>query len=187
MKLSKIVLSGILATTAIVANDSTAVKMEGVKYIKQLGGTLKSQLKEKMKEDPTGLTAMAFCTASADKITNEVNAKLPEYAKVRRTALKIRNDKANRSDVLDEKVMQEFETLIKKGEMTPKTLKVVEHHGTTRVYKPLVTKKVCLKCHGSDLSPKIQEALKSAYPHDRATGFKEGDLRGVIVAEIKKH
>jgi hypothetical protein len=186
MKLSTMVLSSLLLTSMGMA-DHTAVKMEGVKYIKQLGGTLKSQLQKKMKEDPSGLTALAFCTSSADKITNEVNAKLPEYAKVRRTALKVRNSKVNASDVLDEKVMQEFEAMIKKGEMTPKTLKVVEHHGVTRVYKPLLTQKACLKCHGSNLSPKITEALKSAYPHDKATGFKEGDLRGVIVAEIKKH
>ena len=179
-------LSALLLTSVGMA-DNTAVKMEGVKYIKMLGGALKGELKAHMKKDPSGLEALAFCTGSADKITNEVNAKLPAYAKVRRTALKVRNEKVNAPDVLDEKVMQEFEALIKKGEMTPKTLKVVEHHGVTRVYKPLVTKKVCLKCHGSDLSPKIQDALKSAYPHDRATGFKEGDLRGVIVAEIKKH
>ncbi|MCF6205834.1 MAG: DUF3365 domain-containing protein [Sulfurovum sp.] len=180
----------LLSATLILGSTAYAqenVKQEGIKYIKMLGGALKTQLKAKMKEDPSGLTALAFCTGSADQITNEVNAKLPKYAKVRRTALKVRNDKVNTPDETDEKVMKEYEDAIAAKTFTPKDIKVVEVGDTTRVYKPLVTKKVCLKCHGSDLSPKIKEALKSAYPHDHAVGFKEGDLRGVIVAEIKKH
>ncbi len=186
MKLNTLLLSAILLTSATVADD-TAVKQEGIKYIKMLGGALKSELKAKMKEDKTGLTALAFCTSSADKITKEVNAKLPEYAKVRRTALKVRNDSVNTPDATDVKVMEAYAAAIASGKFSPKDIKVVVEGDVTRVYKPLPAKAVCLKCHGSDLSPKITEALKSAYPHDKAVGFKEGDLRGVIVAEIKKH
>jgi len=186
MKLNTILLSALLLTSASMADD-TAVKQEGVKYIKMLGGALKTQLKAKMKEDKTGLTALAFCTSSADKITKEVNSKLPEYASVRRTALKVRNDAVNTADATDMKVMQAYEKAIADKTFTPKDIKVVQEGDTTRVYKPLVAKAVCLKCHGTDLSPKISDALKSAYPHDKAVGFKEGDLRGVIVSEIKKH
>jgi hypothetical protein len=186
MKLSTLLLSTLLLGSVAVA-DEMPVKKEGIQYIKMLGGALKSELKGHMKKDPSGLEALAFCTGSADKITNEVNAKLPAYAKVRRTALKVRNDKVNAPDATDEKVMKAYEAAIAAKTFTPKDIKVVQVGDTTRVYKPLVAKKVCLKCHGTDLSPKISEALKSAYPHDHATGFKEGDLRGVIVAEIKKH
>jgi len=186
MKLKNILLSALLLTSASVADDM-AVKQEGVKYIKMLGGALKTQLKAKMKEDKSGLTALAFCTGSADKITKEINTKLPEYATVRRTSLKVRNDKVNAPDATDKKVMEKFEAEIKAKTLTPKTIMMVEEGDTTRVYKPLVAKAVCLKCHGTNIDPKIAEALKSSYPHDKATGFKEGDLRGVIVAEIKKH
>jgi len=186
MKLRTILLSGLLLTSVTMA-DNAAVKQEGVKYIKMLGGTLKSQLQAKMKEDKTGLTALAFCTSSADEITNEVNKKLPAYAKVRRTSLKVRNGKVNTPDATDRKVMEEYVAAIKAKTFSPKDIKVVEEGDVTRVYKPLVAKAVCLKCHGSDLSPKIADAIKTAYPNDKATGFKEGDLRGVIVAEIKKH
>ena len=186
MKLKNILLSAILLTSASLADDM-AVKQEGIKYIKMLGGALKSQLQAKMKEDKSGLTALAFCTGSADKITKEVNTKLPEYASVRRTSFKVRNDKVNTADATDKKVMEKFESEIKAKTLTPKTIVMVEEGDVTRVYKPLLAKAVCLKCHGTDLSPKIAEAVKSAYPHDKAVGFKEGDLRGVIVAEIKKH
>ena len=191
MKLKTLLVTSLLTASAMAADNNVTqpltVKQEGVKYIKMLGGALKTQLKAHMKKDPTGLDALAFCTGSADNITKEVNAKLPDYAKVRRTALKIRNNSVNTPDATDKKVMQAYESSIAAKTFTPKDIKVVQEGDVTRVYKPLIAKKVCLKCHGSNLDPKITDALKSAYPEDKAIGFKEGDLRGVIVAEIKKH
>ena len=191
MKLKTLLVTSLLTASAMAANNNVTqpltVKQEGDKYIKMLGGALKTQLKAHMKKDPTGLDALAFCTGSADNITKEVNAKLPDYAKVRRTALKIRNNSVNTPDATDKKVMQAYESSIAAKTFTPKDIKVVQEGDVTRVYKPLIAKKVCLKCHGSKLDPKITDALKSAYPEDKAIGFKEGDLRGVIVAEIKKH
>ncbi len=186
MKIQHILLSGLLLASAASAKDMT-VKQEGVSYIKMLGGTLKHALKGKLKEDKTGLTALAFCTSSADKITKEVNTKLPAYASVRRTALKVRNNSVNTPDATDIKVMKAYEASIAAGKFSPKEIKVVVLGDVTRVYKPLPAQAACLKCHGTNLAPKISEAIASAYPHDKAVGFKAGDLRGVIVAEIKKH
>ena len=188
MKKSIIAAAALAAfSMTLYAGDMDATKAEGIKYIKMLGKALKSEMKAHMKSDPTGLEALAFCSGSADRITNEVNAKLPEYAKVRRTALKVRNDKVNVPDETDKKVMEKFEQEIAQKKLNEKTIEVVKVGDTTRIYKPLVTKKVCLKCHGANLDPKIADAIKTAYPNDMATGFKEGSLRGVIVAEIKKH
>jgi len=187
MKLHNLLLSTLLLSSLAVGADNTSVKQEGIKYIKMLGGALKSQLKAKLKEDKTGLTAMAFCTSSANDITEAVNKKLPAYAKVRRTSLKVRNDKNNSADATDKKVIEAYSAAMAAKKFSPKDIKVMEVGDVTRVYKPLVAKAVCLKCHGSNLSPKIAEAIKSSYPNDKATGFKEGNLRGVIVAEIKKH
>jgi len=38
----------------------------------------------------------------------------------------------------------------------------------------------CLMCHGETLAPAVAEQIRALYPEDRATGFKEGDLRGVF-------
>ncbi|MEA3419493.1 MAG: DUF3365 domain-containing protein [Campylobacterota bacterium] len=186
MKLTTLILSTALLSSAALA-DNTAVKEEGVKYIKMLGGTLKSQLQEKMKEDPTGVAAATFCKDSADKITKEVNTKLPEYASVRRTALKLRNAN-NKADATDEKVMNAYVEAIEAKKYDPNSaIKVVEEGGTTRVYKPLLVQKVCLKCHGTSVSPEITKLIKEGYPDDKAIDLFEGDFRGVIVSEIKKH
>ncbi len=173
----------IVATMALCSSiafaESMSPKDEGIKYIKMLGSTLKSELKAKMKEDPTAVSAVKFCQESASRLTEDVNKKLPEYASVRRASLRLRNEK-NHADEIDVKVMNSYSD----GE---KSIQVVEDGNTTRVYKPLVIKKVCLKCHGSDISPEVSSIIKSNYPNDKATGYREGDLRGVIVAEIKKN
>ena len=191
MKLKIVLVTSLITASAMATESGTAqdltVKQEGIKYIKMLGKALKTELKSHMKKDSTGLEALAFCTGSAERITKEVNAKLPSYAKVRRTALKVRNHSANPSDTIDEKVMRAYKAAIEAKTFTPKDIKVVEEGDVTRVYKPLVIKAVCLKCHGSQLNPQISAALKSTYPEDRAVGSKEGELRGVIVSEITKH
>jgi len=39
----------------------------------------------------------------------------------------------------------------------------------------------CLGCHGTeggDINAKTLKIIKQKYPEDKATGYKEGDLRG---------
>ncbi len=165
-------------------SDQKEIAAEGVKYIKILGKELKGNLVKYLKQDPTALQAAYFCAKSAQDITKRVNAKFPSYVKVRRTALKYRNPD-NKPDATDIKVMKEMEAAIKAGNFKKKPL-VVEAGDRKRVYIPLITEKVCLKCHGpaKSINPKVRETISKRYPNDLATGFKEGDLRGVIVAEI---
>ena len=193
MKINTLLITTLVSTSIAFASDANTtppveltVKQEGMKYIKMLGGVLKSELQTHMKADKTGLAAMGFCTAQADSITKEINAKLPEYASVRRTAMKTRNSD-NAADALDKKVIAEYKASIKAKTFLPADIKVVKEGETTRVYKPLVTKGVCLKCHGTDISKEIQGEITTHYPKDQAVGFKQGSLRGMIVAEIKKH
>jgi hypothetical protein len=192
MKLNSLIFSALLTTLVNASDMNTttqplSTKQEGIKYIKMLGGALKGELQAQMKADKTGLAALGFCTAQANEITNNVNKKLPAYAKVRRTALKVRNNTHNTPDALDTKIMQEYIASIEAKTFTPKDIKVVVEGNVTRIYKPLISKPVCLKCHGSNISKDIREAITAAYPQDKAVDFKEGSLRGVIVAEIKKH
>jgi len=173
--------------TASGAEANMTVKQEGIKYIKMLGGTLKGELQKHMKADKTGLEAANFCATRASSLTKEVNEKLPKYAKVRRTSLKIRNAKENAADATDIKVMNDYQEQISKKTFKPSNIVVLKEGNTTRVYKPLVVKAVCLKCHGENISKEINSTVAHAYPSDKAIGYKEGDLRGVIVSEIADH
>ena len=190
MKLQTLLFSTLFISATMAAElnatEPLPLKQEGIKYIKMLGGALKTELKTHMMADKTGLSAAGFCTNKATTITNEVNAKLPHHVKVRRTALKLRNDKENKADALDIKVMHDYEASIEAKTFTPKDIQVIVDGNVTRVYKPLIIKSVCLKCHGSNVSKEINNVIASAYPKDKAINFKEGSLRGVIVAEITK-
>ncbi len=181
-----ILVSTLIANSTLSANEElTQIKQEGIKYIKMLGGALKKEIKKNLKSDPSGALAMGACSSKAGEITENVNKNLPSYAKVRRSALKYRNE-ANKPDTLDKKVMREYEASIKADTFLPSDIKVVKKGDTYRVYKPLIVKRLCLKCHGEHISKDIRAVIKNVYPNDKATGFKEGDFRGVIVAEIKK-
>jgi len=50
-------------------------------------------------------------------------------------------------------------------------------------YKPItIAMPSCLKCHGSsgkEIDTKTLEIIRKNYPEDQATGYKEGDLRGM--------
>ncbi len=166
-------------------NKTKANIPEGIKYIKMLGKALKSELQAKMKEDPSGVKALEFCSNKAEEITKEVNSKLPEGASVRRTALKTRNPK-NAPDIIDQGVMEVFEINAIEKKLSPTNIVKIDDGNYTRYYKPLLIQDACLKCHGEKVSDDLKAKINEKYPNDKALGFKNGDFRGVIVSTVKK-
>lgn len=65
---------------------------------------------------------------------------------------------------------------------------VVDLGSRIGVMRPIAQRPVCSSCHGLEeqLNPRVRDELKDRYPADRATGFKEGDLRGWIWVEVPK-
>ncbi|SFV65577.1 Cytochrome c family protein [hydrothermal vent metagenome] len=190
MKTTLLLLS-LLSSMLIFATENHATQLtpkeEGIKYIKMLGGTLKKNLKAQMKADKTGLSAMAFCANKADEISKEVNTKLPKNTSVRRTTLQTRNPN-NKADALDMAVMEQMIIDMNASKNNIEKPIMLETINAYRVYKPLLTKPICLKCHGNvqEISPEIEKMITKNYPKDMARNFKVGDLRGVIVSEIQK-
>jgi hypothetical protein len=56
------------------------------------------------------------------------------------------------------------------------------------IMRPIAHRAVCSPCHGREdqLTPRVRAELKARYPKDRATGFKDGDLRGWLWVEVPK-
>jgi len=50
------------------------------------------------------------------------------------------------------------------------------------VVSPLVAQGLCLTCHGETITPSTIATIDEHYPDDRARGFADGDLRGVVWA-----
>ncbi|HET7219232.1 MAG TPA: DUF3365 domain-containing protein [Vicinamibacterales bacterium] len=54
------------------------------------------------------------------------------------------------------------------------------------VLRPIAQGAMCARCHGprDALAADVKAALAQRYPHDRATGFKEGEIRGWFWVEM---
>jgi len=166
-------------TTVTYANDKKNVQEEGMLHIESFMETLKPTLMGLIKSDKTYQTAMGGCTSMAQGMTNDYNAISPN-TKIRRTALKYRNEK-NKPDDTDTVVMERF--LASKNLKEPLVVEMPNHY---RVYKALDMKQPCLACHGENISNDLGKMLEKSYPKDMATNFKLGEFRGVVVAEVKK-
>ena len=167
----------------VTISNEEAIK-EGVKYIKMLGKELKVNVKKRLQADPSGIEAAKFCSEKAAEMAKEVAKNFPENVKVRRVAVKYRNPN-NKPDEIDLEVLKKMEEGLK-AQNLPKKPIVVDVNGTKRVYVPLIVEKACLKCHGDpkNMNSMVKRIIKEKYPEDKAVGFREGDLRGAVVAEI---
>lgn len=50
--------------------------------------------------------------------------------------------------------------------------------------EPIMLQSMCLNCHGAVLHPDVAARINELYPDDEATGFSEGDFRGVFWVEF---
>jgi hypothetical protein len=56
------------------------------------------------------------------------------------------------------------------------------------VLRPIVHRPMCNACHGPSerLDAAVRAALQVRYPADRATGFRDGEIRGWFWVELAK-
>jgi len=67
----------------------------------------------------------------------------------------------------------------------PGTYKTAELEGGRFGYvEPIYVGAMCLRCHGADLDVETLSAITRNYPSDEATGFSEGELRGLFFVEL---
>jgi hypothetical protein len=57
------------------------------------------------------------------------------------------------------------------------------------VLRPIAHREMCASCHGpaDRLDPAVRTVLADRYPADKATGFREGEIRGWFWVEVKKN
>ena len=158
--------------------DKAALTEQAKAAVQALGGALKGELEAAMK---TGgpVAAMSVCQIKAPELAKAISAE--QGMAVKRVSLKNRNPVMGAANAWQTKVLNDFETRKAAGE-DPATLayaEVVDHQ--FRFMKAIPTAAVCLGCHGTNLSPAVTAKLAELYPQDKATGYKEGDLRGAFV------
>ena len=150
--------------------------------LKTLGMNLQKHMEA---EGPVG--AAAFCSTKAYALTADVDDQFGKDVQVKRISLKERNP-ANRAEGNEKAILESLEKLQQNGVVLPPYLVERVNKETYKYYKPLlINKQVCLKCHGDvGKNQELSQFFEKTYPHDKATGYKFGDLRGAVVVTIKK-
>ena len=174
----RIFLSIILLLNSTFLYSDNEFKDDSNELIKYLAQNLKKTLVNAIKNK--GLVgAVEQCNIEAPIISQNLSTK---NLKVSRIANKNRNPE-NKATPEQEQVLKFFEQEISLGKSPKKLYKVVETQDSIQYLKPIVTGKVCLACHGSNVSGELKAKIKKLYPNDLATGFKEGSLRGAFLVE----
>lgn len=147
--------------------------------LQTLGGELKREIQTNGVE-----SAVSVCKTLAPQIAAEQSRK--SGMKISRVSLKPRNPLLGTADAWEQQALQTLEARAAKGEK-PETLEISETvkepaGSYYRYVKAIPVQPLCLSCHGgpSDIGTGIKAKLNSEYPHDKATGYTLGMLRGAV-------
>lgn len=162
------------------ADDMAQYQEESRKIIKEFASQLGGEMQKEMKANGP-VSTIKVCRDVAPAIASEVSRK--NGWNVGRKSLKTRNAALGMPDAWEQKVLADFEKRMEKE--NPANMEfaevVTEPQGKFfRYVKAIPVQDVCLKCHGADdaVAPGVKDALKAEYPHDKATGYTLGQIRG---------
>jgi hypothetical protein len=152
--------------------------------VADLGQSLRAALKARL-EQGGAVAAVDFCHDEAPAIAAAVSTR--HGLRVGRTALRHRNPD-NAPNAWQRDLLRDFATQAAAG-AAPATLRATVRVGlpddvALRYAQGIPTEPVCLACHGSAVAAPVAAAIAAHYPHDAATGFDEGELRGMFWAEL---
>lgn len=125
-------------------------------------------------EDSGTVKAIEFCNVNALPLTKSVADK--HGLKVYRVSDQFRN--AQNAPTEEElQVIEKYKQQLLAGEPL-KPQKTDSHF-----YAPLVTNAMCLQCHGEKetIKPEVASLISEKYPDDKAFGYKENEVRGLVV------
>ena len=159
--------------------DRTAASRAAVK---EFAASLQGELGAAIKAGGP-VSAIEVCSTKAPAIAADISKK--QGWKVARTSLKLRNPN-NAADAWETKVLKEFEARKAKGE-DPAQMEYSEKITGNGKQEFRYMKAIaipadapCLTCHGDKIDPAVGAKLKTLYPQDQATGYKQGDIRGAF-------
>jgi hypothetical protein len=158
--------------------DSAAFVEQADGAAMALAGTLGARLTAAVTEGGPA-HAIDFCSSAALQLTDSVAAE--HDVLLQRVSDRWRNP-ANAPDATDREVLAALDSIMATGAAPPAHLVQRDADGGLRYYRPLLVNVLCLNCHGATdaLAPTVARALAERYPEDRATGYSENELRGVI-------
>ena len=162
-------------------SDTNAEIAAAKTAIKELATSLQSELKAAMQAGGP-VAAIGVCNTKAMPITQKVATEQGMH--LGRVSLRNRNP-VNLPNEWQATVLEDFQRQKAEGKAIESLAwsETVNVNGEQefRFMKAIPTGKICLMCHGTEISPQIEQVLADLYPADRATGYGEGDIRGAFV------
>ena len=171
--------------SALAQQSASPEQMQATRAVTgELLKTLSGKLQASMKENgPAG--SITVCKTIAPEIAMGLADKTGW--KITRVGTRVRNIDMGTPNVWQHKALGHLNADLKSG-AKPETLEwseVVTENGkpTLHYAKAIVLQTQCLACHGTtaQLAPGVADKLKTDYPHDAATGYAPGQLRGAVV------
>jgi len=127
--------------------------------------------------------SIEVCASEAPAIAARIEEEL--WVTIKRTSLRVRNPD-NTPDALEKQLLQTLAAAQQAGNTISREVTPFPD-SQRRFYKVIMVQKTCLACHGDPaaMNENIRSQIAATYPDDQATGFKEGDLRGIISVNVK--
>jgi hypothetical protein len=108
---------------------------------------------------------------------------------IRRVSLKTRNAERGTPDLWEVRQLADFNIRAANGEkidaMEKSEIVTIDGKQVFRYMKALPVGDVCLKCHGAvdGMEAGLKAKLAESYPHDQATGYSKGQIRGALTVK----
>ena len=136
---------------------------------KNLVTNLTQKISEKGAEN-----ALEFCNVNAIPLTKQLEDQ-------HNVMIKRVSDKNRNPDNVANETERKYIDFFKEQLVLKQKLEAKFDNGV--FYAPITTNNMCLQCHGSekDIKPETLAKIKSLYPHDKAIGYQENELRGLMV------
>lgn len=176
-------LAAVLAVAPAAAADAASMTAEArdaaVTLQKTLAGKLLAEISAGGPASAIGV-CKTLAPAAAGEISRETGWR------VTRVTLRVRNPVLGTPDPWEQRVLADFDARAARGDK-PDTLELGEivaepQGGYFRYARALPVMPLCTGCHGAPdaISGAVKERLAREYPHDRATGYAVGQIRGAI-------
>ncbi|MDJ0711519.1 MAG: DUF3365 domain-containing protein [Woeseiaceae bacterium] len=173
------VLAAFLVACTGVESETDTVE-RGAQLLAPFKADLKAELVAAMQIGP--VEAIAACKTAAPQIAASLSV---DGVRMGRSSHKLRNPD-NAPPAWLEPSISVFSAIRnqRQGETLVEGL-VVELDGGRHGYaEPIFMQPLCLACHGESLAPDVAAKISELYPKDQATGFRDGDFRGVFWVEF---
>lgn len=129
--------------------------------------------------------AVEYCNVQALPLMDSLSQ--AGKIKVRRVSHRFRNPEDKPGEI-EVQLLNAYDYSIEQNEDPGDNIQMLDN-GKILYTKPIVIKTpLCLNCHGAEnmIAADTRARIEQLYPQDKATGFEQGDLRGMWSIELEK-